>query len=108
MPPLAQAVRLIHRDEPDLPPLERAAQARRVDLLRREVDDRVVAPLQAAQVLGALRGREGGVDQDGGEDPLLVQRLHLVAHEGNEGREDERDPRRHLLGEQDGGELEAE
>ena len=92
VPPFADAVRLVDRDQRDLDVVHEPAEAGVAQPLRGDVYERVGppphrrhAPADLVAVQG--RGQERGAHSAGGEG------LNLVVHQGHERRDDERRPR---------------
>jgi hypothetical protein len=99
--PLADAVRLVDRDEGTIEVAQQSAKPLEAETLGRRVRQRVLASGEgrhtAAQLVGLERRGEIG-----GADPALLERAHLVVHQCDEGGDDERGPaqqqRRQLVG----------
>ena len=92
--PLRDAMRLVDGDEAEVEIAERAQHRRRHQPLGRHVEHTHLARLHPAprrDVLGAV-----GVGVDGrGRDAVERERRHLVAHECQQRRDDEREPAEH-------------
>ena len=102
VPPLAHAVRLVHREEGDADrgdALERAAE---VEALRGDVEHLQLAALRAREAVGDLARGERGV-QEGRREPARRERVHLVLHERDQRGDDDgqlrQEQRRHLVAE---------
>ena len=92
MPPLADAMRLVHGKERDrdlVQPLERAIQRQ---ALRRDIEQLQPPAMQVAQHRPRLVRRQVGM-QRGGRDTLLAQGRDLVFHQRDQRRDDDPDPR---------------
>ena len=102
VPPLAQAVRFVHRQQRNL----HAAQQIHEALLRKAFGGHVqhlqLAISQSLHHLAVFLSPEGGVHRRSGNPPGL-QCVHLVLHQGNQGRDHHREPgpaqRRELVAE---------
>ena len=97
LPPLGNAVCFIHRHQRYGDLLHQGGKLRRIQPLRRHVQQ-LVRPLSGALVhqLHLLWG-EGAV-QVGGLDASFAQGSHLVLHEGDEGGDDHGDALQHQGG----------
>ncbi len=100
--PLADAVCLVDRDEPDPHLAERPEERRAGEPLRSDVEQLELTGDRLAEPRADLGARQRAVDQRG-RDVAALERVHLVAHQGDEGRDDERQ-----AGEQEGRHLIAE
>ena len=100
VPPLADAVRLVHRHHADRLRLGEAQEALGHQPLRGHIDDLVPAVPGAAQHQGLLAGGQAAV-QVGRGHSRRHQRPHLVLHQADEGADHQRHPRqqqsRHLI-----------
>ena len=100
MPPLRDAVRLVDGEEADVRILQHLLEARRHQPLRRHVEQ--LQPVRAQVVPHGARlvHVERGVEHGSG-NARLFQRLHLVAHQRDQRRDDDADTgpaqRRHLI-----------
>ena len=91
MAPLADAMRLIHRDQIDIDPAQQGHGARRRQPLRRDVQQFQPPIVQRLKdILGFLIGIARG--QRPRLDPHRLQRAHLIAHQGNQRRDDDGHP----------------
>ena len=89
--PLGDAVRLVHRHEADPEAAEEAREAGQGDALGRDVEQLEVAPERAAPHLaGLLRGHRAV--QAAGGDAAGAERVHLVLHQRDQRRDDQRQP----------------
>ncbi len=86
MPPLADAVGLVHHEEADVS-LELLADSRRPEPLGRDVEHARLARQGAPERLGVLGAGALRVDQL----RTITQAVDLVLHERHEGRDDERE-----------------
>ena len=89
LPPLRDAVGFIHGDHGDIHAHCDRDKARREQSLRGHVDDSVFSPRRVAQREVELTLCQRAV-QIGGGDAALNQRLHLILHQGNQRRNDQR------------------
>ena len=90
--PLGNAVGLVHGNQAQVHALQKAPKPRNRQPFRGNVQD--LHPSAGGLGLGQLnrRCREGTVDESGA-DAVGVQRVHLVFHQGNQGRHDQGDAR---------------
>ena len=89
MPPLRHTVRLIDHDHRERHHGETMREIRRLELLRRHVEQLDPSAIHVTQPLDRLLVGDRAVHIGGG-DPLLRQRLHLILHEGDQRRNDDR------------------
>ena len=94
LPPLRHAVRLVHRHERDGHALHELLQARRVEPLGGDIEQLAGARGGERERLGLLGGGEGAVEARR-RDTRLGEGGDLVLHEGDERRDDDREPRQH-------------
>ena len=98
VPPLRDAVRLVDGDERRVRLGQEAAEPGHGETLRRDVQQ-LRPPLEdAALRVGGLLRRERAVDV-ARADAVRVQRVHLVLHQRDQRRDDERGPVEHQRGE---------
>ncbi|EGY01901.1 hypothetical protein AZA_54302 [Nitrospirillum viridazoti Y2] len=90
--PLADAVRLVQGEQADARPVQQLQEARGDQPLRRHVQQVQIAPLARPLHIQRLAPVQGGV-QVGGAHTGLPQRVHLVAHQGDQGTDDDGDAR---------------
>jgi hypothetical protein len=95
-------VGLIHREERNLDSRERIEEAVRAEAFRGDVNEFVFALAHSIEAFLLFRPTERGVDH-GGRDAAGDERVHLVFHQRDEGRDDEGD-----TAETKRGDLEAE
>ena len=100
LPPLTDAVGLVHRDHADLPLLRKPLEARHLQPLRSHIDD-LIPPLPgAAEHQGLLVVRQAVV-QESCRHTGLYQRPHLILHQAHQRRDHDGDARqqqgRHLI-----------
>src|SRR5207249_4308861 len=91
VPPARDAVRLVDDETTDVEPSQRVDEAGRADALGREVEEAQLSRTCASGDRGARRGGDLAVQALRG-DPQLVQASHLVDHQGDQRRQDEREP----------------
>ena len=82
-------MRLVDNEQPDAGVLQTGDEARVRDALRRHVEQGGAALGEVDKAAVLLARREGRVDVVGG-DARTLQRLHLVLHERDQRRDDER------------------
>ena len=99
LPPLGNAMSLVHCQQGDSRFPGEAEKIRGRQPLRRHIDDFISPVFSAAKHLPVLLCREGGIEIGGG-DPGLAERGHLILHQGNQGRNNQGQPRQ-----QQGGQL---
>ncbi|MNX86286.1 hypothetical protein D3C86_1181620 [compost metagenome] len=87
--PLADAVRLVHGEEADGRALEQIVDVRGRKALGREVQELDLPVADRLVSAALLVDREGAVEGGSG-DAVGKQRVHLVLHEGQKGRDDHR------------------
>ncbi len=87
MPPLADAVGLVHHQKADGAPLHEVPEPA-VQRFRRQVHQLVLAPAEGGEASLPLLRIQGGVDLHRPE-PQLPEGVDLVLHETDEGREDQ-------------------
>ena len=87
--PLAQAVRLVDREKRDLHALQCAEKRLRTEALRRDIDQLVAPRPHPVQALLLVFPRHRRVDQRR-RDALRKQRVHLVLHQRDQRRDDQR------------------
>ena len=92
MAPLADAMRLVHGDQPDAHALEHGDGARQGQPFRREVEELEPPGIQRAEDLFGL-GLRVARGQRPGLDPGFAQAAHLVAHQRDQRRYHHGDPR---------------
>ena len=91
VPPLADAVGLVHRQEPDALRAQALHEAGEVEPLRRHEED-VQPPVPGpGGRLPPLGGLLPGAEE-GGAEPGVGGAAHLVLHEGHQGGDDQREP----------------
>ena len=90
MTPLGDAVGLVHRHQPHPDPFEEPPEARGGETLRRYVEQLYLAGLRLLADEPRLFGAERTVEAAGG-DPPRPERIHLVLHQGDQGRDDQGD-----------------
>ncbi len=95
--PLAHAVRFIHREKRHADGAQAIGEAPEVEALRRHVKELDLPALDAGQAARDLAARERGVHAGGGKT-ARGQRIHLILHEGDERRHDDRELRQHERG----------
>jgi len=90
MAPLRNAMSLVDGEQRDLRAADQLTETRRHDTLGRDIEkiERAVAD-GAADVEKFLAAKRG--IQRGGVDPDLLQRLHLIAHQRDQRRNDDAD-----------------
>ena len=102
VPPLRDAVRLVDREEGDPALGQQVEEAGQADALRRRVDEVERALLHGALDRGLLREAHRGVERRG-PHAELGQRRHLVLHQRDQRRDDDREAvqaqGRHLVAE---------
>ena len=86
--PLADAVRLINGEEVHAPTFEIGEHPREHEAFGRGVEEAELAVVQAAQAGASLVGVEGGI-QERRRDAAGGERVHLVFHQRDEGRDDD-------------------
>src|SRR2546425_5141640 len=86
--PLADAVRLVHREERRIGARQLLGEAVHDQALRRDVEQVVAAGAEAAEHLRALRRRLAAVEVRGGH-ACLAKTVDLVLHERDERRDDD-------------------
>ena len=84
VPPLRQAVGFVQHPGGDLALLERPAQARIAELLRRDDKYARVSESDSIQGVRPFGQRQQSVDGDAGHDAARLQPRHLVCHERDE------------------------
>ena len=94
MAPLGDAVRLIDDDHGNRHLREAVSEVGRFQLFRCHVKDLDAAPVHVAQALDRFIIRHRAIHVRS-QDALLRQRLHLILHEGNQGRDDDGPVRKH-------------
>ncbi|MNY05990.1 hypothetical protein D3C86_1387290 [compost metagenome] len=82
-------MRLVHREARDGDALDRVHEGAVLEALGSDVDELVLAGCERGETVLGLVGIQAAVDEGGG-DPLLEEGVHLVLHQGDEGRDDER------------------
>ena len=97
LPPLADAVRLIDDDLRDFRALRKAEERIGQQPLRRDVDDFIRAAPRVLQRERILARGQGAVEIRRA-NAVLQQREHLIAHQRNERRDDERHALQHERG----------
>ena len=100
--PLGHAVGLVNDDHGKRHLGQALGEIGRLQLFRRHVEELDLPPVQIPEALDRLFIGNGAVHK-GCRNPLLRQRLHLVLHEGNQGRNDNG-----AMGKKEGGNLEAD
>ena len=90
VPPHAHAVHLVHDDEPDADVGEELDEARLPQTLRCRVDEPRVPGRHPGEARRRLLDGERGVDEGRGRGDLRRQLVHLVLHQRDQRREDER------------------
>ena len=91
MPPLGDAVGLVDRDQPDVDGVEKVAKARNGQALRRDVEQLEPArPGRGIDAVGLAR-RHRAVDERR-RDAIRPQRVHLILHQSDQRRDDQRQP----------------
>ena len=100
MAPLADAVRFVNGEQADVRILQHVLEARRHQSFRRHVEQLQPVLAQVVPHDARLVCVERGVEH-GSRHACLFQRLDLVAHQGDQRRDDDRDTgpakRRHLV-----------
>jgi hypothetical protein len=100
MPPEADAVGLVHRDEPDREFRQEVLEAPGGEPLRRHEEEPKIAPSRACAEGVPGEGEEAGVEGRC-RNPGLLRPTYLVLHEGDQGRHHQGHPtqeeRRHLV-----------
>src|SRR2546426_4492650 len=86
--PLADAVRLVHREESRVRTREALCEALHHQALRRHVEQMVPARVEAGEDLRALPARLAAVEKSG-RHARLAQAVHLVLHERDQRRDDD-------------------
>ena len=94
LPPLGDAVRLVHRHKRNGRALSKRAEFRRAQPLRRDIDDLITPLRRPLQRERNLPRRERRIDI-GRWNARLNERRHLILHQRNQRRHDDRQPRRH-------------
>ena len=102
LPPLGDAVGLVHRHERDGQLLRQGGEVLRLQPLRSHIEEPVGPLPQPVIDRPPLRSGKGAVEKRR-RDARLLQCHHLVLHQGDEGRDHQRHPRqqqcRHLIAE---------
>ena len=99
VPPLADAVRLVHGDQRTVEFAQQRAEAREGEPLGRRVDDLKGPPLHVGHALAHLPCVQG-CSQEARGDAAGLKSAHLVVHQGDERRDHQRGS-----GQKRGGEL---
>ena len=86
--PLGDTVRLVHHQETDLKHVQVGSEKRRAEALGRHVEELAVAVGGVVQGRIHFAARHSGVHRYGLDAPLL-QVLHLVLHQGDQGGHDQ-------------------
>ena len=86
VPPLRQAVRLVHDPRADAAPRDRLPERTIAKLLRSDQDDSGVAETDVGKRLGAFRHGNEAVDRGGAGDALAPHRRDLVGHQRHQWR----------------------
>ena len=94
LPPLGDAVRLVHRYKGDLHPADKGQKVLGAKPLRRDVQQLVRPLLSPAVDLVVLGKAQRGIDAGRGNLGLF-QRRHLVLHQRDQRRNHQRQPRQH-------------
>ena len=97
--PHAHAVHLVDHDEPDADPAERLDEPLLPQPLRRGVEEPGLARGDRCEARRRLVLRERGVDEGRGCRDLRRELVHLILHQRDQGREDERGGRPEHRGE---------
>ena len=90
MPPLAQAVRLINGQQGDGHAAQQAHEALLRKAFRSNINNLQTSGAQIPHHLSVFVRAQGGVDRGSG-DVALLQGIHLVLHQRDEGRNDNRE-----------------
>ena len=88
--PLADAVRLVHGQSGDVPVLQPRQEIRQHQALRRDVEQLVFAGVDAVEPPPGLVAVEGGIDE-GRRHAAGFELVHLVLHQRDERRDDDRE-----------------
>ncbi len=89
VPPLRDAMRLVDHEDVDAVGAQGRQKLRLGEPLRGDEDELPLLLLDLLQDLALLAGSERAVDL-GGVDADLLQLVHLVLHQGDQGRDDDR------------------
>jgi hypothetical protein len=88
--PFADAMRLVHGDEPHIPARQVIEEAGQHQPFRRGVEQAELAVVQTAQTLAAFARRERGI-QERRRNAARLKRVHLVLHQRNERGDNDRE-----------------
>ena len=93
LPPLGDAVRLVHRRQRNLQPAHHLEKALVFQPFGRGVNELIFAPAQSGADPAVFVGIHGAVEECRG-NPRFFQRGHLVLHQRNQRGYDQRQPRK--------------
>ena len=97
VPPLADAMRLIHREQRHTNRAQALRGGAHVEALGRDVEQLHLAPFRSRESARHLRARERGVDERG-RQVACGERIDLVLHQRDERRDHDGEPGKHQRG----------